>query len=451
MATRAWLGAAVPVAQVDSVDLGGTWAQSDTITLTINNKSLVLTLGSTVDIPTILDNLIVMLTGSGTLDTGYSYNQSGDQVGEFSKLSYTEDGSTTVTITGMGASGTVPGRPFTLSGSKSSTSGTITVNNEDTSPTGPHHFDNQDNWSGNTVPVDSDDVVFDHRARSDLLFALDNNGVTPTSITITQGFTRKIGLPEINQDETDPDLHYNEYLDTYLILCDTADSTDTVITVGSGEGPGSGRLKLDCNDGQISMTVLGTGTAETDGIPALLLKGTDTSNELNVLRGDVGVAFFDGESAHLATLNVGYVDNVDGDSSVVLGSGVDIANATIQQSGGTLVIDSATGSGTIAMTGGTLDVLSAAHASLTIDGGIARYRSIGTLTTLVVGNDGEADFNRDLSAKTVTNASVYDGAALRDRFGVVTWTNGIDFQRCEPSDLRALELPKHRTWTPTSI
>lgn len=450
MATRVWLGAAVPIAQVDTVVLGGTWAQNDTVTLTINGKDLVLTVGATFDIPTILDNLLVMVTGSGTFGTGYSATQTGNNVGEFAALSYEEDGSTTLTITGQGADSEVPGQPFTLSGNKTSTSGTITVNNEDTSPNGPHHFDDADNWSGATVPVDADDVVFDHRARSDLLFALDQSTLTPASITITQGFTQAIGLPEINRDDSNPDLHYNEYRDTYLKWCDSTDATTTVITIGSGDGAGSGRLKMDLNTGQVTAVVLGSGTAETNGIPAVLLKGTHASNELNVLRGDVGIAFFDGESAHLATLRVGFVESIDGDASVVCGGGVDLTDAAITQTGGTLVIDSTTSSGTIDVTGGQLTALSGAHASIDVDGGELVYRSTGTVTTLLVGGGGVADFSLNVRGATVTNCELHAGGTLRDPHGFTTFTNGIDLVRTALNEV-TLEIPPHRTVSLSAI
>ena len=46
MATILWRGDSTPIPQVDTVTIALTWATADDLTLTINGKTLVLTIGT---------------------------------------------------------------------------------------------------------------------------------------------------------------------------------------------------------------------------------------------------------------------------------------------------------------------------------------------------------------------------------------------------------------------
>ena len=371
----------------------------------------------------------------------HTFSQTGNNIGEFARITATV-ASSVVTLTADDG-----GVPFTLSVSESTAGTGIATEATATAATGPNHFSNADNWSGDTVPVDGDDVVFDS-GDSDCLYGL-ATAIQPASISITQGYTGRIGLPKTNEDE--PTLPYDEYREEYFQLTNDVGTSSSIIEFGSGAGTGSGRIKLDLNDaGNITVNVFDSGQREETDVPAILLKGTDADTILNLNRGDVGVAFFDGESGHLATVRVGYIDNQAGDSQLVLGSGVDLTNSALSISGGAVQIDSTTSSGTIDMYEGELTILSGAHADIDIDGGVCYYRSTGTATTIRVGGGGTLNFTRDINARTVTNCELHAGGSILDPFKSVTWTNGVDVTRAGLGEV-TLDLGVHLTLTPSAI
>lgn len=441
MAEPVWLGTALAIAQVDTIVVGGTWATSETATISSNGNDLVITLGSnvtTADVATAIANAInatSALDGTGTPDA--TSNVGGQQINELSEVSATVSGST-VTVTARTA-----GKPFTISVSETSTSGTLTHTSAATAATGPNHWDNADNWSTGAVPVSTDDVVIDHRGLSDILYGLNQSSVALNSLTITNGFTKSIGLTEINSDSASK--KYAEYRPTYL-------SIQTGSLSIHGDGSGSPRIKIDLGSATATTCDIESSgrasTTESDGpnMPAVLLKGTNAANILRVTKGDVGFAYLDGESGHLATLHCG----PDSGARVRCGDGVDLGNATITVSGGTLDIDSQTGAGSsITLTDGEAIIRSGAHQSIVANGGSVDYRSSGTLTQGRVGSDGEFIFSTDKS-RTVTNFEVAGGGRLKDVAKTVTWTNGIDLYRrgLESSEL---DIGQHFTLTPSVL
>ena len=157
MATRNWLGDALAVANVQTLTMTGTWANGDTITLTINGKAIVITVGD--DVTTTEVALLVKEVFNGTTltDATASSDNTGNLVPEFNEIAATS-AVAVVTLTHD-----TKGEPFTISQSSvTAGTGAITGPTEVTAATGPNHFDDADNWSGSAVPVSTDDVVLDH-------------------------------------------------------------------------------------------------------------------------------------------------------------------------------------------------------------------------------------------------------------------------------------------------
>jgi hypothetical protein len=284
----------------------------------------------------------------------------------------------------------------------------------DTSPTGPHHFDDADNWTGGAVPIDADDIVFEE-SDVDCLYGLSQATVTPASITIRQSFTGKIGLPVYTGE-------YYEYRDTYLRIGDPADASTVNITIGEGAGSGSGRIKLDLGGCQTNLLVVDSGTPEGNA-SSILWKGTHASNVAQIYKGYVGIGELAGESAVLSKLQVGYRSNQSDDATVVCGENVDVT--TWEQTGGTVSTDGDSGTDpTITVTAGELTLGGTDGVTqLTIRGGTVYYNCSGTIAgNTVISGDGLLDFSQDMRAKTVTNPiEVYgDEAEVKDPFQVVS-------------------------------
>jgi hypothetical protein len=449
MSEPVWVGGAKTVPQVDTITVAGTWATSDTVTVTINGQDLTITIGTdttTDQVATVIKEAINGDTQTGTGDHTASplfADDAGQSISEFTEIVATVSSSVVSVTTTDTVNANYPGKPFTMSVTESTAGDGTATEATATTATGPHDANNADNYSTGALPTNSDDLVFDNRAGYSMLYNLSSlSAVALTSLTVTNGFRHTIGLPEVNADVQTT--KYQEYRATYF-------SIQTASLDIQGDGSGSERVKIDV--GSATATTMNidsagrklTGSNEEAYLPAVMLKGTNASNILRVTRGDVGFAFFDGESGHLATLHVG----PDNNTAVRLGDGVDITNATITMSGGVLLIDSTTSGGTIAVTDGTCNVMSAAHASITCDGGTVNYKSSGTLTNGYAASGGHFVFSPDKS-RTVTNFELTSGGRVSDPSKTVTWSNGIDLYR-RGTGSSDINIGEHFTLTMSAI
>ena len=431
MATRTWTGNAQPIAQVTQWLFGGTWEVDDVIKVEINDQTETITSGSTT-ITTIIDTVVTALNAS-TIDeiSGITWSRSGNYlVG----TSDTPGVPFTCTVSTFESGGVIAPDAQTIDGAASST-GTDT-----TSATGPNHADNADNWSGNTLPVDGDTVVFTE-STVDVLYGLDQSAVTPSEIRVTASYTGKIGLPRYDSDGN------LEYRERFLKYGNSADATTTTINIGNGDGPGSSRINLDSGSGQVVLNVYQTGTSTSQTEPnPFTWKGTHASNTVTVHRGRVAIAPNPEDSATVATLSVAYTNNRGGDSVVVAGPNATISE--VKSLGGKTTLDAAPT--TLTATGGTVTVTTGNITTLSIDSATVNYDAAGTITTTTITSGGTLDCSRTANAKTLTNATVYKGGTIRDPDGTVTFTNGIDLPETRLLDV-TLDLAKNKTWTPSTI
>lgn len=443
MAELYFTGGGAAFAQVTTITMSGAgdWIAGDTVTVTISGMDVIVTVGANdrtdSNIATaVKDALAATAKLDGTGNTDATSNIGGQEIPEFTEITFT------VATNVVTATGKTKGKPFTMTVTETVAGDETATEATTTAATGPNHANLADNWSTGSIPAGTDDVVFDGRASFDCLYGLNFSSVALNSLTITNGFRKTIGLPEINTDSTaNP---YPEYRDTYLQI------QVTTLTI-HGDGGGSERIKIDLGSAtattaDISANGVKQGSQNEEAIiPVVLLKGTNASNILRVTKGSVGMAFFDAESAHFSTLHVG----PDPGTIVQCGDGVDLTNATVTVSGGTLSIDSTTSSGTIVLTGGTLNVLSSAHSAITARNGTVNYLSSGTLTTLTISKGGIVSFSSDQS-RTVTNVELFEGYTINDAAVTLTVTNGYDFNECPPNT-PGFNIGKNLTLTPSAI
>lgn len=383
MSTLRYVGNALAVAQVDTLAIGGTLEVGDRFIVTINGKAFRYTAAATT---------------AATEATAFAAAWNA-----LSATLYPEFAEITAAATSGGAltlTADVPGRPFSVAVSTTESDGSSAdsqtfTRSATTASAGPRHWDTGANWSGGAVPANGDDVFIDQGG--DLLYGLDQSAVTLASLHISQAWTGRLGLARVNTDNT---ASYPEYRSQSLSIGATS------IVIGAGSGAGSGRVKLNTGSVQTTLRVLDSGSALESGIAAIVWKGTHASNAVHVVRGSLDVAPFPGDTATVLGLNVGYRDNIAGDSTVLLGSGVTLTDATVVQSGGQLTINSSTtGSATLSVLEGTCFIQAGGHVGLSVRGGTCLYNSMGTLGgNPAVSGSGHLDFSQDLRAKTVTNA-----------------------------------------------
>lgn len=433
MATRRWQGGARAVAQVNTFAFAGTWEATDLIRATVGSKTYDFTAGSTVT-NTVVANLVAAWNLLSATDyPEFAELTASGSASPFTLTSDTPGKPFTVTLTPLESNGGAADDQ-TIAGDVVATTGTVA-----TASAGPYDWSTAANWSGGAVPIDADLVVIQNNASYPILYGLAQSAVTLASLTIDMSFSalatlgQGIGLPEINNDSSTP---YFEYRATYLNI------KSTLVTIGLGLGLGTGRIKLNLDSAQTTATIYNAGTPVESGLPSLLLKGTHASNVVNIFGGSVGIAHYGGETAVVATLRV------EGNSTVVrCGSGTTLT--TINQGGGELELNSA--ATTINKTGGTLNYQgSGAVTTINDDGGTTNYMSSGTVTTLNVGGAATVDFSKDIRTRTVSACDVFAGATINDPFKTVTWTAGIDLNRCGLADV-TINVGEHVRLTPAAV
>jgi len=400
-----WRGGATATAQVNTLTPSG-FSAADVVTLTINGKEIEVTATSGV-----ASELVALLvTAVGQYD---------NTIAEWSEVSASGTGALVLT-------GPTDGKPFTVS---AAITGAGSISNiATTSPTGPYHWDEANNWDTGAVPINSDDVYFQD-SDIDCLYGLAQSAVTLASLHIKASYTGKLGLQNWNGD-------YYEYRATMLAI------GATLCYIGEGEGSGSQRLKIDFGSVQTSVYVTQTGTAEDSAAGAFSMAGTHASNALYVNRGTVGVAMNEPEQdSKLATLSIGYIESEETDSVVQCGAGM-TQLTTITQNGGELIF--ASNVTTFTQRAGEAAVEGTATVATADVNGVFYYASSGTMTQAYVRSSGSLNFTRDLRAKTVTDCSIFGGGEINDRLRVVTWTNPIELDGCSISDC-TLELGTHIT------
>jgi hypothetical protein len=155
-----------------------------------------------------------------------------------------------------------------------------------TPSSGPFHWDTAANWIPAGVPVDFDRVRFEFGS-SDVLYGLDQSGITLTEIEISSGYTGSIGLPRLNSNG------YVEYRTRDLTVnCPS-------ILIGHGNGAGSGKIQLNTLETTVWMEIRNSGGSRESGVPAITWFGDNEASEIVLLNGDFGVAIWSDQSATL--------------------------------------------------------------------------------------------------------------------------------------------------------
>src|SRR5690606_3863564 len=112
---------------------------------------------------------------------------------------------------------------------------------------------------GSPIALTSDEGTGTHEAVVELDAPAGSAVLNPTS-----RFTGRLGLPRRNT------LGYWEYRPTYLSI-GIRSTGSKLVRIGAGDGSGSGRIKLDFGDDDVSIRVVQTGGSIESGVPACLI------------------------------------------------------------------------------------------------------------------------------------------------------------------------------------
>ncbi len=297
--------------------------------------------------------------------------------------------------TSMTVTQNVAGRPSVIS---VATNGAAVFNiTNTTAATGPNDFTNPQNWSTGAAPANSDTLVFDNGNIS-CKYNL-GSSLTGVTVSVESGYSGLIGLPFINSDN--PNTSYNEYRPTALTL---AGGTAIV------NAPQCGQCNLAYGPNTASIRVLATGQRANSTTPVVLITGGNSSSELDINKGDVGLACFQGQTATFAMIKTGYVSQPLSDVALTIGLGATLT--TVAKNGGNVI--SRVGAATITqdVAGGTLTLTdSATVTTLNVFAGTVNLSTNGTVETINLYGSATLNCDGDPRAKSVTNAiNVYSAS-----------------------------------------
>ena len=351
MATRNASFSAVPVKDVWTITVANTWATSDTATVTIAGLDLVVTIGSSFATTDVATAIKQAFNSESMSNSATCIPQGGGQViGPMIAYVATVVGSTVV-LTARTA-----GMPQTISVSESTVgSGSLSISHT-TTGTGPEDWSNTDNWAEGFVPVSTDDVIIN--LPGSFKTGLAQSSVTLASLTLGPKFNGQIGLKSQNVDSTA--YPFRENRDTELAIGATVVTNNSACTL------------VRINQAAVAFTATSnsTGVSAETGSPAFVIRGTDSTNVLNVYGGSNGFAS-NNETATVATINQ------DG-GTLLVGTGVTLT--TLNKLAGTAVINCA--ATTVSTRSGSLTQTNGNFTTANVNGGTAVFSGTGNLTTV---------------------------------------------------------------------
>lgn len=420
--TQTFTGNAHDVRQITTLTVAGTWLNTETATMTINGKDIVVTLVGDEATTAVATGLKLAwmsstrLDGTGTPDV--TSNVGGQEFGEFSEVTATVSGSV-VTLTAIKA-----GIPFTVTVAETSVGGTLTPATPQVA-TGRMFWSNADNWDTGAAPVNDDTVVFKYPGLH-CRYGLPS-GTLEVTVHWYHSADGELGLPPINIDN--PSKPYAEYRQPYVRLDDAGGGSSAVHRIGIGQaGRGSTLINLKHSTLPCVPIVYNTGQplASRPGTYALNICCTNNTSSLTINNGSVDFSSQDGSTSAFLQ-----VDQNAGNSRGI--QAVHTAASTLNISGGTMLIGGTGAITTINASGGTLRLESQTGTitTLNLTGGTLECITAGIITTLYV-NGGAFDAT-NASGFTVGTGTVYEGSRFLDPTGKMV-VNTVFRLAFEPSD-----------------
>ena len=253
------------------------------------------------------------------------------------------------------------------------------------------------NWSGDTVPIAADEVVFN--SGSEDVTTTPSSLVTLASLTFTNDYTGSLGTEA-----------------SFIIV------NATLLNIGGGGGAGSRRLNIDLGTVASTVTVTGTAStgADTNRSPVRLICNSASTDIYISNTSTVDIIDEPTDSGLIGDINIS-------GGTVLIGANITSYTSLYVAGSSTVVtVEEPTAAQTITMDDGTVTVNGTnAVAAAVVRDGTYVSNTTGT-TTLITHRGGEVDFTQSQQARTVTTYTVSPlNTELKYLRGIVTFTNGI--------------------------
>lgn len=330
-------GSAAAVAQVDTLTVAGeTIEDTDIFIITMTDESGNTEALSVVAGSTVADTVAATIAAAFNALTHYMFTPiTAAAVGSGGQITLTADTAgvpftATPTTTETGG-GDADGQTFTTAAT--------------TANSGPNDWNTQANWyddeGDNDLPgSEAADTVFvegDSAGAATIKYGLDQSGIT----VLTALYIARAQVGENGQDGRSP---------TYLKI--KATTVDINYHAGPGNPNHSSPVNIDTTTTASTITVHNSGTNQPTTEPSVNLLANESTTDIYVKKGIVGIATHAGETGKIDILNVSYVTNQTGDAKMYVGSGLTLDE--IIQDGGNIEL-SCTVTTKVEITGGTLD------------------------------------------------------------------------------------------------
>jgi hypothetical protein len=393
MPTNVFRGDSMPIAQVDTLPVGGTPTVGQTFGVTINRKTVTYTTIST-------DTTLTIIAAS----IAAALTTVGAAIKEFAEIIWTSS------VANVIATGPANGGTFTIASTSATGSGTPTfTHSTTTAPLGLNHWDDPANWSLNRVPLAGDDVYLTGTS-TPILYGLSQGYLVYNSLHVDASYTGQLGLPTYNTSG------YLEYRPLYLQCSPLA------IYYGENIGSGSSLVKIDTGTNAVAWNIYQTGSPAVQGQPSLYIAGSNAANTLVVTSGNVGIALETGTTCQIPVIETGYLTSQNTDVTLHCGLGATLG--AITQFGGTIYAQ--TNLTTVNINAGVFYLAeSATLTTLTGNGGTFFDLSNGLLGTITSNSGFTYDKNQDIRSKTITNATLRNGSTFRNKPGLIAFSNPI--------------------------
>jgi hypothetical protein len=432
MAKRSFAPNGAAVKQRDTLVFSGTWQAADTITLTIDNVTLVITVGTVTaaaDIALLVYEAFTGATAFTDVTSTMIPQAGGTAIPQFNEIDCARS-SATLTFTSKTA-----GVPFTLGASRTTgATGAISYTAGVVAATGSTFFSQQDNWTGNTVPVDADDIVFE-QSDVDCSDGLEP-AIQPGEFQHHMTYTGFIGRKQRNDNNASQ--VYSDYRTKALTFDDNASGTG-VYKLGMGSGKGARGIRLNFGAGKSLVTVLKSGAA-SNNIPNILLQGTNADNALTNLSGSVGVSFYAGEAMTLVSLTNGQGEQSNAET--ICGPDATLDSCTVNVVSGKLTTNSEIDELNIFGSSAQMFHNKGDIATLNLYKGSLVIGDALTVTAAYI--DGYLDLSQTSGTITFTNCEFGPNAVVYAPAGNVAFTN--PYTQGAYSEKRKLNLGPNRTF-----
>lgn len=288
------------------------------------------------------------------------------------------------------------------------------VRSASTANKGPNDINTAENWDSQAVPVSTDSIIVPDSDYS-ILYGLDFQSILLAAFTVE---VRKKTAFIIGQKNS-----------FFKIDADTVKYHSV------------GRSWLDIDNMAADMEITACGKSGTDGQFGLNLIGVNAGMDIQAKLGSgqsLGLAAQAGESCTFVELKV-----VGG----IVYVGSDTGLTHIEASGGAAVYSKEDLDTLLTVWNAAVHVLEGTPAEVIgRESAVIYIYATGTHSQFHLYERAKLDFTKDKRAKTVTNCDIYsEQVQVKDPDGVVTWTNGWDFNGCKKKGA-TLDMPANMNW-----